>query len=120
MCFEHGGVKFSRGGAARRDDYRRRARRRGQGEAEREEPGRSLVEQHVETDRALLRRFGQGHEQGGRPRAWARHRVGDAGTHPLVNHDTGKGGLDVVGREGRHWGKIALWPKIAVWPEITV
>jgi hypothetical protein len=74
----------------------------------------------VETESSPLRRLGQGNEQGGRPRAGARHRVGDAGTNPLVHNDTGKGGLDVVGREGRHWAKIALWPKIEALPKITV
>ena len=50
----------------------------------------------------------------------ASHRIGDAGTHPLVHQDMCKGGLDVVGCEGRHSGKIPRWAKNAAWPEITV
>jgi hypothetical protein len=118
--FEDRGVQFGRSGAARRDDHRRRARSRRQSEAESEETGGALVEEHVEAKRPPLSRFSQGDEQGGRPRARARYRVGHASTHPLVDQDTSKGGLDVVGREGRHWGKIALWPKIPAWPKITV
>jgi hypothetical protein len=56
--------------------------------------------------------FAQGHKHGRRTRTRANNRVGDTGAQPLVHQHPGEGGLHIVGRKGRHWGKITEWPRI--------
>ena len=102
--FDDSGMKFRRRRAAGRDHRRRHPRRPSQ--AQGEEAGRPLVEHDVKTKLLLLGPFGQGHQQRRGTRAGAHHGIGHAGPQPLVDHHSGKRGLDILGgRKAGHLGQ---------------
>ena len=77
---DDGRVELDRRGAARHDDDD--GTRRGEGEPDREEPRRALVEPDVDPDAVVA---AEPERERARTRPRSDHRVGDAGARPLVD-----------------------------------
>lgn len=75
-----GGMHLEGGRSARCEQDRRASR--GEAYAEGEEPGRALVQAHVQGDAALT---GESDRERGRARAGGDHSVGQPGADPLVD-----------------------------------
>ena len=112
-----GGVEVGHSGARGGHDGCRphgAAQRVGAGDAQGDESGTALIEDHPQAQRALLLGLGQGVGKGGVARAGAQHRLAHALRHQRLDHGQGRchrwrarrGRRGVVGRTGGHRPRI--------------